>query len=292
MIFTLLLLLAAETTPAETSLICCGAEEVFVLTSGEDDEGKWRRSWSWRASDSKDLPEESHAWFGGTDECKPFGDQILITSSSGGVALIRRRDKQCLFYARAKNAHSACLLPENRIAVASSFGGDEVLVLDIPADEVKESKPISRLPLVGAHGVMWDAKRNRLWALGEDDLLLVEFTDTGGELALKVDSKWKLPSRGGHDLSQPRDANEFLITTNSHVYRFDKTEATFRPHAKLGDEESVKSVSVHPESGETVYHQGKDGNWWSHTIQFVGKRPAIELPEERLYKIRWDTPGE
>ena len=103
-------------TPAD--LICCGAQEVFIIGSEKDN----ARKWTWRASDSPSIPKKAHAWFRTTDECKPVGKCILITSSSGGVALIRREDKACLFLAHARNAHSACLLPGDRVNVMVAFG--------------------------------------------------------------------------------------------------------------------------------------------------------------------------
>ena len=56
------------------------------------------------------------------DECKVVDNnrKMLVTSSSGGCVLIDIATKEVLFYATARNAHSAELLPEGRIAVALS----------------------------------------------------------------------------------------------------------------------------------------------------------------------------
>lgn len=272
----------------EPALICCGAEEVFIVSQVKGEPNKWKRTWSWQATDSPSIPLESRKWFESTDDCKPYGETILITSSSGGVALVNRVDKKCRFLAHAKNAHSACLLPENRTAVASSFGGNEVLIYDIPK-ELALSKPIGSLPLEGAHGVVWDHERNQLWGLGEEQLLLLSLKASGDAIKLSISNNWKLPTRGGHDLSTTGDDNQLFITTNAAVYRFDKTTGEFSLDTKLGEEKIVKSVSRFS-TGEVVYHQGSERKWWSHTIRFVGDRKPIELPDERLYKIRWDVP--
>jgi hypothetical protein len=175
--FFLLVLVGAslsQLTAAER-VICCGGSEVFVLAvEQEAEEGKSApaKLWTWQAADSPEIPEAMRAQFRTTDECKSYGDRLLITSSSGGVALIQRRDKKCLFYTSAKNAHSACLLPGDRLAVASSYGGDELLIFSHA--EVTTATPLARLKLVGAHGVVWDEKRSRLWALGGEELHLVE----------------------------------------------------------------------------------------------------------------------
>src|SRR5690606_39665031 len=139
-----------------------------------------------------------------TADCKPYGDEILITSSSGGVALVRRADKTCRFYTFSRNAHSACLIPGHRVAVASSFGGDQLQLFAI-GTEPRQPKPLAVLPLVGAHGAEWDAKRERIWALGSEELQLVEVRDTAGEVQLIAERTWKLPTYGGHDLSPTAD---------------------------------------------------------------------------------------
>ncbi|MEM9943118.1 MAG: DUF6528 family protein [Planctomycetota bacterium] len=273
---------------AQNGLIVCGAEEVFILDS-DLIKNEVRKSWSWRAKDSPEIPIEGRESFRSTDDCKPVGENILITSSSGGVALIRRGNKSCLFYTNAKNAHSACLLPKKRIAVASSFGGDELLVYRIEKPNGSPALPIAKIPLRGAHGVIWDHETQRLWALGSDDLLQIKLVQNRTSLELKTNKKFKLPTPGGHELSRTGKPNNFFVTTDHHVYRFDTTEGKFSPDPDLADEPKVKSISVNPQTGQIVYHQASPENWWSDTIRFVGGKEAIKLPGQRLYKIRWDS---
>ena len=273
---------------ANDRLICCGAAEVFIIELSQDSSEAPEVVWSWSAEDSPEIPEAGKRSFASTDECKPVGEFLLITSSSGGVALVRRSDKSCVFYTQAKNAHSACLLPDYRVAVASSFGGDELLIYELTKPDGRQAKPIASIPLRGAHGAVWDDERSRLWALGSDELLLVKIGDNTTRPILNVDQRIELPSPGGHDLSRSREASTLFVTTNKHVYRFDRKDSRFQPDPVLADRVKVKSVSEKHQTGEIVYHQGTPENWWSDTIRFVGERPAIQLPDRRLYKIRWD----
>lgn len=286
LILSLLLGAGADAAP---ELICCGGEEVFILSLAEGKQAVGDRVWRWRAADSPEIPADARRWFRTTDECKPLTDAILITSSSGGVALVRRRDKRCLFYTHARNAHSACMLPGKRVAVASSFGGDELLVYAV-GEPTKQAEPLARIPLRGAHGAVWDSGRRRLWALGSDELLLVQIKEGGDGVKLVTERTWKLPTPGGHDLSPVNDRRHLYVTTDTNVYRFDRAEGTFSPDAGLGKTARVKSVTQHPVTGEVVYHQATEKNWWSDTIRFVGGRGDIRLPDERLYKVRWDVP--
>lgn len=273
---------------ATDRLICCGAEEVFVIEIDQDNDAPPQLIWSWKADDSPEIPEAGKRSFASTDECKPIGESLLITSSSGGVALVHRSDKRCLFYTQARNAHSACLLPNDRVAVASSFGGDELLLYQLASPNGSPAKPIARIPLRGAHGALWDKGLNRLWALGSDELLLVDVGDEPTGSTLSVEKRIELPSPGGHDLSPSHEPTILFVTTDKHVYRFDTRNGRFTPAPVLADEPKVKSVSVHPQTGEIVYHQATPENWWSDKIRFVGEREGIRLPGRRLYKIRWD----
>lgn len=272
------------------ALICCAGSEVFIIPSkaGEITDANWM--WRWHPDDSPEIQADQKRWFRSCDECKPIGkESILIVSSSGGIALIDRADKKCRFLAFAKNAHSACLLPGNRVAVAASAGGDETLIFQIDPERVFQSEPLARAPLPGGHGAEWDRKRNRLWMLGESKLELIKLT---GDHQIVVEKTWELPSPGGHDLSPSKDGKSYFITSNTQVYLFDKATGEFQIEPVLGDFKKVKSVDEHPVSGKIVFHKGTPENWWSETIRFRGSEDTIQIPGKRLYKARWDFPRE
>ena len=132
-------------------IVCCGGDEVFIINTANP----LVKKWSWRAGDSPSIPDGFRAKFRSTDDCKPYeGGLILVTSSSGGVALIQRSTKMCQFLAESRNAHSACLLPADRLAVAASYGGDEMQFYDL-TDDRKPAVPVQTIPLEGAHGAVW-----------------------------------------------------------------------------------------------------------------------------------------
>jgi hypothetical protein len=281
------------TVKAEDRLICCGGPEVFILSARHERPTVEDRVWRWQAKDSPEIPASMHGQFRTTDEYKPYGDKLLITSSAGGVALLHREDKKCLFLASARNAHSACLLPNDLVAVAASTGGDELQVFRLK-DSGEKATPAARMELIGAHGAVWDAKRERVWALGTHELLVVKVSEQEGKITLAVDGRWKLPTPGGHDLSPARDSRYLFVSTNSAVYRFDTKEQSFAPFTPLADAHEVKSIDEHPTTGRIAYHQADLANktWWSDTIRFLEPAQTTKLPDERLYKIRWDVERE
>ncbi len=124
--------------------------------------------WMWTAACSKEIAGPDRALFKSIDECKPVlgGTHLLITSSSaGGVALIRRADNACVFYAPATNAHSAELVGDRWIAVCSSLGGNELQLFDRHPHSLPARK-IAAIPLHSAHGAVYDWREKVLWALG------------------------------------------------------------------------------------------------------------------------------
>ncbi len=271
-------------------LICCSKAEVFIIESTSEGMESPNHKWNWQASDSTEIPEAMQSRFVNVADCKPVGKFILVVSSSSGVAIIQRSDRKCIFHTFATNAHSACLLPQQHIAIASSYGGDEIVIYSYQ-DIATSNNPDARLELHGAHGVYWDKQRSRLWGLGDSKLILVAITDTDNRMSLAVEKEWNLPTKGGHDLSPAQDGKSLFVTTDTQVYRFEMTEGLFKLDEDLGLKLKVKSVDQHPLSGEIVYQQAGE-SWWGETVRFVGSDQTIEVPGERFYKFRWDAPAE
>lgn len=273
-----LLFLLSLTSVFADDLICCGGEEVFII----DPANPTIKKWSWRAADSPSIPEEFHTKFRSTDEVKAYqGGLILITASSGGVALVERKSKKCLFLAESKNAHSACLLPDGQVVIAASYGGDAMEFYDLKTRELNQA-----IPLHGAHGAEWNADTQSVFALGHSEV--IEIVKAGNEWEVK--QRWQLPSIGGHDLSPMRlKPCVYYVTTNTQVLDFDPASGVFAPQKDIGNEPKIKSIDMHPTSKRIVYHQASDKHWSSEFIRFTDAA-AIHFEGARFYKIRWDSP--
>ena len=142
------------------------ATKVMILTEQAKnrivmiDQPTGKVAWEWTAADSG-LSAAEQAWFDLPDEAKPVYNCtcVLVTASGGGVALIRIADKKAMFYAKpGGNPHSAEVLPDGNVVVASSTGNLlSVYVYNEDASYV--SKPAFTMPVYSAHNVVWDRTR-------------------------------------------------------------------------------------------------------------------------------------
>ncbi len=281
-----LLIFVAPPAKAEP-IILCGWDTVFVVDTSTTNT-KVEPIWTWTAKQCQQLPEAMRGTFATTDDCKPVdgGSRILISSSSGGCAVVERPSGNVIWYAQVPNAHSLEILPRARIVVASSVhdNGNRLILFDLAHSD----KPVWDTPLVSAHGVVWDEGRQLLWTLGLKELQSYELRDWEGDKpALAIKGSYPLPDGDGHDLQSVPGSNDLVVTTGPRVYFFDRDKHEFRLHPDLGPKANVKSVTVHPVTGQTAFIQASENAWWSDSVGLLSPAGTIQLPEERLYKARW-----
>ena len=253
-----------------------------------DVSGEPTKVWSWKAADRPELPEAYRVKFRSTDECKPVaGNRILITASSDGAALVDRETGVARWWGACGNAHSAELLPRERIVLACSVRegtGNKLALFDAAVPE----KELYSTELHSGHGAVWDAQRQVLWALGMDELrayTLVAWDTATPSLALKATHP--LPDRSGHELMAVPDSPLLVLSTHASVWVFDRDTGEFSKDGDLKDLRDVKSVAIQPGTGRTAYVQADPPEWWSSRIRLLHPERTITLEGERLYKIRW-----
>jgi hypothetical protein len=277
----LCLLAAGAGQAAQDDLLVCGWDEVYILNVATG-----AKSFSWKAADRPELPDAYKTKYRTTDECKAVsGGRILITASSDGVALVDRKSGKTTFWGVCANAHSADLLPGDRIAVACSVrdtGGNRLAIFDGAVPE----KELYTTELYSGHGAHWDAKRKLLWALGDTELRsyeLIDWESTTPSLALK--KAYPLPSRGGHELSPVGDA--LIVSAVKGIWLFDRESGQFRPHPQLSGKDDIKSASVNRTTGRLAFTIADQPDWWTATIRFLNPEGTLVREGERLYKVRW-----
>ncbi|MBD2756769.1 DUF6528 family protein [Spirosoma validum] len=272
----------------EKLVLVCGQSKVLLVDYQNGKDSVPAVVWSWDAHEAMDLPDEYRTKkFNTMDDCKPIrqGEQLLVSSSGGAIALINRSDKKILFHASVPNAHSIELLPGELIAAAASTAptGNRIMLFD----RRQSGKPIFSDSLYSAHGLVWDDKRKSLFALGLTVLREYKLMMTG-QKSLKLVQEWKIPGEGGHDLQPTLDGNYLFLTETNGAWQFDLTKHTFIKIPGFTDAPHTKSVG-RDRSGQFVYTV-PEKSWWTYHVRFQNPGHALSFPDLEVYKARWFQP--
>ena len=158
-------------------IIACGGSQVVIFDADQPEGENPKLKWSWDVKEATNLPPQYQKLLVPLDECKPVrtNTQLLLTSSGGGVVLLDRDTRTPLFYAQVPMAHSAEILPGDRIAVALSTHaqGNSLEIYSATQPE----NVLWKDPLPSGHGVIWNVKHQRLYALGLSELRAYSLQD-------------------------------------------------------------------------------------------------------------------
>ncbi|MEK9213189.1 DUF6528 family protein [Sphingomonas sp. 2378] len=286
MLSALIGLLASTGAAAAERLYACGDDQIreYAVTGDSATE-----TWRWSAGAARDLPSAYRTrLLAHIDDCKAVDGNkaILVTASTGGVVLIDRASGKVRFRATAPMAHSADLLPGGYAAVALSINpaGDRLELYKLSRSE----PPLASLPLPSGHGAVWDARRQRLFALSHDLIQAFSFDSKAAAPRLTEAARWTLPGRrDGHDLS-PTPGGGYVVTTDDGAWTFDPDRGDFAPIPALNPKLRVKAVSV---TKETMAWVQAEESWWAHGFTVAdrdtGRQHRFETPGMKLYKVRW-----
>lgn len=265
--------------------VACGDDKVFIIDPDRSDQEHTEITWQWNAQEADDIPPEYKGYLKSLDECKPVMDnsKLLICSSSGATLLIDIASKAVEFYARTPMAHSADLLPDDRIVVANSThkDGNNLELYDLHTPEER----LFTDTLYSGHGVVWDERRQTLFVLGYQSLKAYNLENwEHSSPGLRLQNTWRIPDDGGHDLS-PAGDDHLLVSSHHGVFTFDIENETFNQFQPLKDHKNVKSVNYSPDKNQTVYTIAEE-SWWTENIYQMNPQKTIRLPGVRLYKVR------
>ncbi len=216
-------------------------------------------------------------------KCVSDGKQVLVVASGGGMALIDVATKQSVFTAYpGGNTHSAELLPDGTVITASSTGATLKVFTRIGDEKTPHKTFTYKFP--GGHGVVWDQIHGLVWAVGADVLVAFRYNfDVENPQLVPVQSFDLGKGYSGHDLVLLKKENKLLLTGRD-VKEFDTMLGTLR---LFSNRCPVKSISIHPETGEQLV-QIPNEEWWNDTVMLLNGDRKWTLPNKaRIYKVRW-----
>lgn len=264
----------------------CGGKQVSIVDMKRSSGKDVREVWRWDITESiEGLPAGYARWLNPLDECK-FVDgnkKLLLTSSHSAVVLLDIKSKRCEFYARVPMAHSAELLPNERIAVALSTHslGNSLEIYDIDSPE----KVIWKDSLFSGHGVVWNDSRKSLYALGYNVLREYKLKDWESNTpSLEEVNSWAIPVKSGHDLIEV-DETRLLVSGHEGVYWFDTQSGEFTPFEPLKSTKNVKSVNYNPKNNRLIFTKAEE-SWWTHNVYQQSPDKVITIDDWNIYKVR------
>ena len=273
----------AQTKRIDTrSLVVCGDSKIHLVDCALSSGTTPHIVWTWDAHLIQDLPEEfRERKFNSIDDVKAVrgGSRLLISSSSGAVAVWDVERNKTLFHATVPNAHSIELLPGGLLVAAASVHaeGNKLMLFD-PA---RGSGPVFTDELHSAHGVVWHEGRQSLFALGFD--VLREYKVDGS--TLRRLHEWKIPGESGHDLTLAPDQKSFFLTEHTGAWRFDLDTARFSKIEGFPDAPDIKSLSI--AANEQYLYTVPETSWWTHHVSLFHPASRFAFPGMRVYKARW-----
>lgn len=280
----------------QKSIIFCGSNKVYMVNPDMAMGGTYHGgvTWEWNAEDIKDVLGLAANRCNHIDDAKPLdnGSKLLITSSYNWTVLLDVATKQPLFFAtNTPGAHSAEMLPGNKVVVACSDNGDKLQIYDIS----KNNEILFSTPLTSAHGVVYIPSTDRLYAIGGQALNIYKLVgmDTN-KPSLELETSVKTPKAGLHDMYLV-DSNTLTIAGRG-CYLYDIANNSFKEMTQFSASTALKSVNYNGETGACWYTDATtpEGTqtWSTQTLHYstnvMGASDAgtIKVPDMDVYKVR------
>ena len=283
-----------------TELIFCGDNMVYMIDAGLANETTYKDAvtWSWDATEAAAVLGLDKSRCNHLDDCKPVdnGKKLLCTSSYNWCVLLDIATKEVLFHTTATpNAHSAELLPGNRIVVAcsggESSGNNSIQLYDIS----QPNRILYQSALGSAHGVVWNETTQRLYAIGGQSLQIYKLKDwETATPSLELEKTERTPQGGLHDMSYVN--SNTLCIGGRGAYLYDIGANRFTEMMLFSASTAIKSINYNDETGELWYTDSTNPegsqSWSTQTNRYSTDKTAstetrtIKVPDLDVYKVR------
>ena len=283
-----------------SELIFCGDNMINMIDAGLADASGYKDAvtWSWDATTAASTLGLAAARCSHLDDCKPVnnGKQILATSSYNWCVLLDIETQDILFHTTGvPNAHSAEILPGNRIVVACSGGEssthNSLHLYDIAAP----NRIVDQVPLTSAHGVVWNEATQRLYAIGGQSLQIYRLKDWETTTPpLELEKTIQTPQNGLPAMTMINATKLGIVGRRAYLY--DIGANRFTEMTLFASSTSIKSINYNDETGELWYtdatHPEGSQSWSTQTIRYATDMNAssetrtIKVPDLDMYKVR------
>lgn len=284
----------------DTELIFCGDNMIYIINADLANETSYKDAilWSWDARTVASIVGLSESRMDHVDEAKLVDNdsKLLVTSSYNWTVVLDFKTKEVLFHSvQTPNAHSAELLPNNRLAVANSTGSgtnnNTVQIYDL----ANSNQVLYQSNLTSAHGVVWNEATQRLYAVGGNTLQIYKLKNWDQPNPMIELEKTVITPQGSlHDLTLVNPNT--LCLAGRKAYLYDIAENRFTEMTHFTSSTALKSVNFNDQTNEIWYTDSTnpegDHTWSTQTIRYVigkdtpGTTRDIKVPDISMYKVR------
>lgn len=215
------------------------------------------------------------------------GQWLAVSDSHGLIGVVSYPTKKMKWHidaGKSSNVHGIEILPNGNVAAAASTGN---WVRVYTASQGATSTGYAQFDFQDAHNVLWDTKRQTLWAVGGKDLIELKIGGTKDVPKIEEIMRIPLPTNGGHDLSPADDDDSMYVTTVKQVYVFHKKDRSF---TLLQGTPNIKSINRNPRTGqlmETTPHAScKEDTWCTDVIDLLNPAGKRERAGAAVYRAR------
>lgn len=247
--------------------------------------------WKWTAADSPALSAYIK-YFDNLDEIKPVNhcEDMLICSTSGGVAMVHIADKSIRFFALPMGQpHSIELLPDGNIVVATSVANDgngnmlKVYKMPSAGEDVFVASQTSAVDNYSGHNAVWDNYNDVLWATSDKVINIYAYDKKA--LKLKLYQSIDLPSSNAHELFPVHGEEKMWLTTGGAIFKFDiYTYECTKVASRYSS--NVKCISSGPTGFPTLIIWPKT-DYYTDTIIDISGGTHYFRENAKFYKVRW-----
>lgn len=210
----------------------------------------------------------------------------VVGNSGNAVSLIDYKRKRVVYWSHTtmRHPHDVDLLPGGLLAVANSKAkGAQIELYNVEGGNNKGASFAIEHP--GVHGVLWDHKKNLLWAWGARERGLKTYRLIDGRLIKHRSYPTSFDVGVGHGMAPMVISNKryLLLGARGGILRFDTDTGKFEMLAstdKAGIYRGVKGLSFDQASWEIIFTKS-----WSKILSL--SKPIRELPGTAIYKARF-----
>jgi len=280
----------------DPSLIFCGDQYIYIIDAQKAYSSRYQNAVieSWNAASIADTIGLSENLCKYLTDCKPVNDgkDLLVTSYNGWSILLNLETMDVPFYTiNSFGAHSADLLPNDRVAVACANPGNQIQVYDLDTP----NKIISSVQISGAQGVAWDADLNLLFAINQESLNSYRLVDwSSNHPSLELVASVPTPKKGMKDLTVVSSNTLCVAGAGSYIYNI--SDNTFTEMTQFSSSKVLNSMNYNGKTGEVWYTDATvpagRAIWstrslsYSNNVNGSGGASEISISDLDVYAVR------